>query len=99
MTHIIHRRTFVLGGLATAALVRYAHAAPPAPIADGTAIGPGNMIVVHEDANGRILALDSSGYLGRHQTLPTDVISVGSYCGTQILGAMFTRGAKAVIAL
>jgi hypothetical protein len=99
MSHLIRRRTFLIGGLASTAVIRHAAAAPPATIADGTVIGPGNMIVVHEDASGRIVALDSSGYLGRHETSTRDVVSVGSYCGTQILGAMFTRGAKAVIAL
>ena len=52
----------------------------------------------HEDASGRIVALDSSSYLGPHKTHPTDVIVVGSYCGTRILAPMFTRGVKAVIA-
>ena len=56
------------------------------------------MLVVHEDASGRIVALNSSSYLGPHKTHPTDVIVVGSYCGTRILAPMFTRGVKAVIA-
>jgi hypothetical protein len=56
------------------------------------------MLVVHEDASGRIVALDSSSYLGPHKTHPNDVIVVGSYCGTRILAPMFTRGVKAVIA-
>jgi hypothetical protein len=54
--------------------------------------------VVHEDESGRIVAFDSSSYLGPHKTHPNDVIVVGSYCGTRILAPMFTRGVKAVIA-
>ena len=45
-----------------------------------------------------IVALDSSSYLEPHPTGPTDVIVVGSYCGTRILAPMFIRGVKAVIA-
>ena len=74
------------------------HANPPATIANGKPIGRGQLLVVQEDASGRIVALDSSSYLGPHKTLPTDVIVVGSYCGTRILAPMFTRGVKAVIA-
>jgi hypothetical protein len=67
-------------------------------IADGTPIGRGKLLIVREDASGRIVALDSSSYLEPHPTGPTDVIVVGSYCGTRILAPMFTRGVKAVIA-
>ena len=35
-------------------------------IADGTPIGRGKLLVVHEDASGRIVALDSSSYLDHH---------------------------------
>ncbi len=75
-----------------------ASAAPPETIASGKTIGRGQMLVVHEDESGRIVALDSSSYLGPHKTHPNDVIVVGSYCGTRILAPMFTRGVKAVIA-
>jgi hypothetical protein len=98
MSDLIHRRTFVAGSLASVAVVRRASATPPAVIADGTHIGRGKLLVVHEDASGRIVALDSSSYLGPHPTGPTDVIVVGSYCGTRILAPMFTRGVRAVIA-
>jgi hypothetical protein len=56
------------------------------------------MLVVQEDASGRILAFDSSVYLKQNPTGPTDVIAVGSYCGTRVLAPMFTRGVRAVIA-
>ena len=98
MSDLIRRRTFVAGSLASIAVVHSASATPPAVIADGTPIGRGKLLVVHEDAAGRIVALDSSSYLGAHPTGPTDVIVVGSYCGTRILAPMFTRGVKAVIA-
>src|SRR3954447_26369136 len=98
MSNLIRRRSFVVGGLASFAWLRHASAAPPATIADGTTIGRGKMLVVSEDASGRILALDSSSYLEPHPTGPTDVLVVGSYCGTRILAPMFTRGVKGVIA-
>ena len=98
MSDLIRRRTFVAGSLASIVVVRGASATPPAVIADGTPIGRGKLLVVHEDASGRIVALDSSSYLDLHPTGPTDVIVVGSYCGTRILAPMFTRGVKAVIA-
>jgi len=98
MSNLIRRRTFVAGSLASIAVVRDARAAPPTVIADGTPIGRGKLLVVHEETAGRIVALDSSSYLDQHPTGPTDVIVVGSYCGTRILAPMFTRGVKAVIA-
>ena len=98
MSGLIRRRAFVTGSLASVAVVRHASAEPPAAIADGTRIGRSKLLVVHEDASGRIVALDSSSYLDLHPTGPTDVIVVGSYCGTRILAPMFTRGIRAVIA-
>ena len=98
MSHLIRRRTLVTGCVASIALIRHAGATPPAIIADGTPIGRGKLLVVHENASGRIVAFDSSSYLDPHPTGPTDVIVVGSYCGTRILAPMFTRGVKAVIA-
>jgi hypothetical protein len=92
------RRAFVAGGAASCAFIRTGAAAPPASITNGQPIGRGQMLVVHEDASGRIVALDSSSYLGPHRTQPSDVIVVGSYCGTRVLAPIFTRGAKAVIA-
>jgi hypothetical protein len=53
---------------------------------------------VHEDAAGRIVALDSSSYIPANPTGPGDVIAVGSYCGTRVLAEIFSRGVKAVIA-
>jgi hypothetical protein len=98
MLLLIRRRLFLAGGLASFALIRHAHAAPPATIADGSVIGRGRMLVVHEDASGRILAFDSSTYLEGNPTGVTDVIAIGSYCGTRVLAPIFTRGVKAVIA-
>jgi len=98
MLHLIQRRALVVGGLASIAVFRRSWAAPPSIIADGTPIGRGKLLVVHEDAAGRVVALDSSSYLEPHPTGPNDVIVVGSYCGTRILAPMFTRGVKAVIA-
>ncbi len=98
MSHLIRRRTLVTGCLTSIALIRHAGATPPAIVAEGTPIGRGKLLVVHEDASGRIVAFDSSSYLDPHPTGPTDVIVVGSYCGTRILAPMFTRGVKAVIA-
>src|SRR5215216_2919387 len=95
MVNLIRRRSFVTGGLASFAFLRHTWAAPPATIADGTTIGRGKMLVVAEDASGRIVALDSSSYLEPHPTGPTDVIVVGSYCGTRILAPIFTRRANA----
>jgi uncharacterized protein YunC (DUF1805 family) len=92
------RRAFLAGGAAALAFIRPSSAEPPATIASGRTIGRGQMLVVAEDASGRIVALDSSSYLGPHKTHPNDVIVVGSYCGTRILAPMFTRGVKAVIA-
>ena len=92
------RRAFLAGGVASFAFIRSGSAAPPETIASGKTIGRGQMLVVHEDASGRIVALNSSSYLGPHKTHPNDVIVVGSYCGTRILAPMFIRGVKAVIA-
>ena len=96
----MRRRSFIslLGGAASVAVICRAWAAPPASIADGTPIGRGKLLVVSEDASGRIVALDLSSYLAANPTDPGDVIVVGSYCGTRILAPMFSRGVKAVIA-
>lgn len=97
-TMLIRRRLFLAGGLASFALIRHASAAPPAAIADGSVIGRGKMLVVHEDASGRILAFDSSTYLEGNPTDGSDVVAIGSYCGTRVLAPIFSRGVKAVIA-
>jgi hypothetical protein len=77
MSDLIRRRTFVAGTLASVVVVPHASATPPAVIPDSTHIGRGKLLVVHEGASGRIVALDSSSYLGPHRTGPTDVIVVG----------------------
>src|SRR5262249_43060429 len=55
----MRRRAFItlLGGVSSAAVIRRALTAPPAAIADGTPIGRGKLLVVQEDAAGRIVAL------------------------------------------
>src|SRR5262249_36834988 len=68
------------------------------PAGDGTAVRREEMLVVFEDWAGRTGAFDSSSYLDGHPTTVTDVIAIGSYCGTRILAPIFSRGAKAVIA-
>ena len=98
MSTLIRRRLFLAGGLASLALIRPASAAPPATIADGSVIGRGKMLVVQEDAAGRVLAFDSSTYIEGNITTVNDVIVIGSYCGTRVLAPIFTHGAKAVIA-
>jgi hypothetical protein len=94
------RRTLIglLGCAASSLFVRRAQAVPPETIADGTLIGRGKLLVVHEDAAGRIVALDSSSYIPTNPTGPGDVVVVGSYCGTRVLAPIFSRGVKAVIA-
>ena len=69
---MMRRRSFIvwLAGAAPFAAIGRALAAPPAVIADGTPIGRGKLLVVHEDAAGRIVALDSSAYLEPHPTGP-----------------------------
>ena len=98
MSLLIRRRLFLAGGLASFALIRRASAAPPATIADGSVIGRGKMLIVQEDASGRVLAFDSSTYIEGNTTTVNDVIVIGSYCGTRVLAPIFTHGAKAVIA-
>src|SRR5262245_37105332 len=98
MSILIRRRMFLAGGLASFALIRRATAAPPSTIADGTVIGRSKMLVVHEDASGRILAFDSSTYIEGNPVDANDVIAIGSYCGTRVLAPIFTRGVKAIIA-
>ena len=61
MSDLIRRR--VVGSLAWIAVIF--------EIADGTPIGRGKLLVVHEDASGRIVALNSSSYLDLHPTGPT----------------------------
>src|SRR5262249_56225838 len=80
MSILIRRRLLLAGGLASFALIRHAAAAPPASIAGGTVIGRGKMLVVSEDAAGRILAFDSSTYIEGNTTTTSDVIASGSYC-------------------
>jgi hypothetical protein len=75
-----------------------AAASPPTSIASGAVIGRNEMLVVLEDASGRIVALDSGSYLPGQRTGPADVVAIGSYSGTRILAPLFSRGVKAVIA-
>src|SRR6201999_181888 len=61
-------------------------------------IGREKMLVVSDDASGRVLAFDSAVYLEHNPTDGRDVVAVGSYCGTRVLAPIFSRGVKAVIA-
>lgn len=93
------RRSFVGAGFATFAFARPAAAqSVPATIASGELIGRGQMLVVASDAGGRIVAFDSSSYFDTNDTTVSDVVVAGSYCGMRVLGPIFTRGVKAVIA-
>lgn len=98
MLTLIRRRVFLAGGFAFFALIGRASAAPPATIASGATVGRGRMLVVQDDASGRIVALDSSTYRASNPTTSTDVVVVGSYCGLRVLAPIFTDGVKAVIA-
>ena len=94
----IPRRLFLAGGFAFLTLKGRVSAPQPAVIASGVRIGRGRMLVVEEDASGRIVAFDSSTYRASNPTTPADVIVVGSYCGLRVLAPIFSDGAKAVIA-
>ena len=52
------RRAFLAGGVASFAFIGNASATPPATIVSGKTIGRGQMLVVHEDASGRIVAFE-----------------------------------------
>jgi hypothetical protein len=104
MSKLIGRRSFLagsalLGGLAATAFIRRAAAAPPAIIADGTAIGTGKMLVVEDGPGGRILCFDSAARsYPISEIRPTDVVMVSSYAGTPVMSPLFGQGAKAIIA-
>lgn len=93
-----HRRHVLTSGLASFAVIGRAWAAAPATIVDGTTIGREKMLVVGQDAAGRILAFDSSTYIEGNPIGVADVVAIGSYCGTRVLAPIFTKGVKAVIA-
>ncbi len=63
------------------------------------AIGKKKMLVVSENAGGRVLAFDSSVYVEDNATDVSDVLLFGSYCGKYVLAPILSRGAKAIIAL
>src|SRR5687768_14403656 len=95
---LILRRDVLLGGLAASLCARPGWATLPASIVDQAPIGRDRMLVVHEDKAGRIIAADSSSYLVKLTTKPSDVIVIGSYGGTPILALLYSRGVKAIIA-
>ncbi len=95
---LILRRDFLLGGSAVCLGARPGWATLPASVVDQAPIGRDKMLVVHEDESGRIIAADSSSYLVKLATRPSDVIVIGSYGGTPILALLFSRGVKAIIA-
>ncbi len=94
----IHRRLFLAGSFSLLALIGRVSAPQPAIIASGSTIGRGRMLVVEENASGRIVAFDSSTYRASNPTTSADVVVVGSYCGLRVLAPIFTDGVKAVIA-
>jgi len=94
----IHRRLFLAGSFAVLAVIGRVSAPQPATIASGATIGRGRMLVVEENASGRIVAFDSSTYRASNPTTYADVVVVGSYCGLRVLAPIFTDGVKAVIA-
>lgn len=94
----IHRRVFLAGSLAFFALLGCVSAPRPATIASGVRIGRGRMLIVKDDASGRIVALDSGTYRASNPTTSADVVVIGSYCGLRVLAPIFTDGVKAVIA-
>ena len=98
MLTMIRRRVFLAGGFAFFALIGRVSAQQPAIIASGVRIGRGRMLIVQDDASGRIVALDSSTYRASNPTTSADVVVVGSYCGLRVLAPIFTDGVKAVIA-
>jgi len=98
MLTLIRRRVFLAGGVAFFALIGRTSSAQPASIASGATVGRGRMLVVQDDASGRIVAFDSSTYRASNPTTSTDVVAVGSYCGLRVLAPIFTDGVKAVIA-
>lgn len=98
MLTLIRRRVFLAGGFAFCALIGRVSAQQPAITASGVRIGRGRMLIVQDDASGRIVALDSSTYRASNPTTPADVVVVGSYCGLRVLAPIFTDGVKAVIA-
>ena len=101
MLTLIHRRAFLAGSFGFFALIGCRSApqpAIPAIIASGVRIGRGGMLIVQDDASGRIVAFDSSVYRASNPTTSADVVVVGSYCGLRVLAPIFTDGVKAVIA-
>lgn len=98
MPIFLTRRRVVLGGGFILLSSAQAHAGVPETIVGGAVIGREKLLVVREDANGRIVALDSGAYLDKNQTDARDVVAIGSYCGTRVLAPLFTRGVKGIIA-
>lgn len=94
---MIARRPLIVGA-ATVALVGRARADAPATIASGAVIGREKVLVVSEDAAGRVVAYDSGAYFDSNPAGAKDVVAIGSYCGARVLAPMFTRGVKALIA-
>ena len=98
MLRSIHRRLFLTGSFAYLVLMGRVAAPQPANIVSGVRIGRGRMLVIEQDASGRIVVFDSSTYRASNPTTSADVVVVGSYCGMRVLAPIFTDGVKAVIA-
>src|SRR5215469_12603794 len=69
-----------------------------AALAGGQALGRGKVLVLEDDAQGRIVVIDSTAYVENGQLRPTDVVIVASYAGTNTLRSLFAQGAKGAIA-
>jgi hypothetical protein len=94
------RREFLIGGASLLTLAQPLFAEVPAVPADSDAIGQGKMLVVAETSQGRVLAFDSSARnYPLEQATTRDVVIVGSYCGTSIMGRLFSLGVRGFVAL
>ena len=98
MPILFSRRHIALGGGLGLVWAQPSRAAAPDVIASGVVIGREKLLVVRQDANGRIVALDSGAYLDKNSTDARDVVVIGSYCGTRVLSPLVTRGVKGIIA-
>jgi hypothetical protein len=96
----VGRRGFLIGGVSALTLSRPVFAAAPTALATGDVIGQHKMLVVSETSQGRVLAFDSSARdYPMDKATTRDVVIVGSYCGTSIMGRLFSLGVRGFVAL
>jgi hypothetical protein len=92
------RIAFVAAGLAAASVPAFGAGLPEA-LANGEPLGKGKMLVLEDaGAQGRVVVWDSTAYLKDRDVLPSDVVIVASYAGTNTLRSLFSQGAKGAIA-